>query len=109
MRHLAIFLTVVIILSNILCGTALSALVIQEVLYDGPGADAPSVFTELFGTPGMSLDNYTLVGINGRFGTSYRTISLTGAVIPADGVLVIATGDANASLALVRDLTANVD
>jgi hypothetical protein len=108
MRHLTIFLTVIVILSNMLSGTALSDLVIQEVLYDGPGADAPSVFTELFGTPGMRLDEYTLVGIN-NVGTEYRTISLTGAVIPTDGVLTIATKDANADLLLVRDITANVD
>ena len=109
MRPLIIFLTVIVILSGILCGTALSDLVIQEVLYDGPGADALSVFTELLGTPGMSLDNYTLVGINGNFGTEYRTISLTGAVIPTDGVLTIATGEANADLVLVRDFIADVD
>jgi hypothetical protein len=109
MRHLAIALTVIVILANTLCGTALSDLVIQEVLYDGPGGDPPSVFTELLGTPGMLLDNYSLVGINGYNGEEYRAISLTGAVIPADGVLVIATEDADPGLSLVRDFTANVD
>jgi len=108
MRHLTVSLTVIVILSNILCGTASSDLVIQEVLYDEPGADGASVFTELFGTPGMPLDGYTLVGIN-NVGTKYQTVYLTDAVIPADGVLVIARGDANLGLSLVRDLIADVD
>ena len=86
-----------------------AAPIIQEVLYDASGTDAAGVFTEIFGLAGMSLDGWSLLGINGGTGSSYRTIDLTGAVIPADGLLVIATGSANASLAGVQDFTANVD
>ncbi len=82
---------------------------IQEVLYDGPGADADDVFTELFGSPGLSLAGWSLIGINGSNDSIYRTIDLTGAIIPDDGLLVIATSSANAGLAVFRDFTANVD
>ena len=86
-----------------------AAPIIQEVLYDASGPDSTGVFTEIFGLAGMSLDGWSLVGINGGTGAAYRTLDLTGAAIPADGLLVIATGSANASLAAVRDFTANVD
>ena len=86
-----------------------AAPIIQEVLYDAAGPDAPDAFTEILGLAGMSLDGWSLVGINGGTGLAYRTIDLTGAVIPNDGLLVIATTSANASLAVSRDVTANVD
>ena len=83
---------------------------IQEVLYDAVGTEAAGVFTELSGPPGTSLDGWSLVGINGSNGTSYRTVNFTGgASIPADGILVVATATANPGLAAVRDFTANVD
>ena len=86
-----------------------AAPIIQEILYDAAGPDAPDAFTEILGLAGMSLDGWSLVGINGGTGLAYRTIDLTGAVIPDDGLLVIATTSANASLAVSRDFTANVD
>ena len=88
---------------------AQAAVVIQEVLYDGPGSDADDVFIELFGSPGTLLDGWSLAGINGLNGDVYRTIDLSGTVIPVDGIFVIATDSASASLAAVRDLVANVD
>ena len=72
--------------------------VIQEVLYDGPGTDADDVFTEIFGIAGMSLDGWSLVGVNGSNQQSYRTVTLEGAVIPNDGILVITTLAAAAHL-----------
>ena len=89
--------------------TAQAAVVIQEVLYDGPGTDPDDVFTELFGTPGTALDGWSLAGINGANGQVYRTIDLSGLVIPADGIFVIATASANSMLALLHDFIANVD
>ena len=86
-----------------------AAPIIQEVFYDASGTDSADAFTEIFGLAGMSLDGWSLVGINGGTGSAYRTLDLTGAVIPADGLLVIATSSADASLAGVRDFTANVD
>ena len=82
---------------------------IQEVLYDAAGTDATGVFTELSGPPDTALEGWSLVGVNGGTGTSYRTVDLSGAAIPADGILVIATDQAEAALAAVRDLVGSVD
>jgi len=83
--------------------------ILFEVCYDGPGADADDVFTELFGTPGRELDGWSIVGVNGSNGSVYRTISLTGLTIPMDGILVIATANAAGVVLAARDVTANVD
>jgi hypothetical protein len=63
---------------------------IQEVYYDQPGSDGDKVFTEIYGPPGMSLTNFYLKGINGSDGGIYRTINLSGAVLPSNGLLVVA-------------------
>jgi hypothetical protein len=86
-----------------------ASVVIQEVLYDGPGTDPDDVYTELFGTPGMDLSGWSLVGINGGDGQVYQSIALNGLLIPEDGIFVIATASANSALALQRDFIANVD
>lgn len=93
------------------CGavTATPFVLINEVFYDGPGADADDVFTELFGTPGLGLDGWSITGTNGATGAVYRAIDLTGAVIQNDGILVIATDLASGSVLAARDFTANVD
>jgi hypothetical protein len=88
---------------------ALPSVVIHEVLYDATGADAPHVFTELFGEAGLSLEGWSLLGLDGASGLAYRTLDLTGAVIPSDGLLVIATARAIGELLLVRDFVADVD
>jgi hypothetical protein len=82
---------------------------IHEVFYDAEGADAPYVFTEIAGLPGASLDGYRLVGIDGSSGVAYRQIDLSGAMIPEDGLLVIATARALGELLSVRDFIADVD
>lgn len=64
--------------------------IIQEVLYDGPGIDADHVFTEIYGTPGLDLSGWTLEGVNGLNGSVYLTVDLTGAVLPGNGILVVA-------------------
>lgn len=84
-------------------------ILIQEVLYDASGPDAPLAFTELVGPPGASLDGWSLLGINGATGTPYRTLDLTGSSIPLDGIFVIATASASLELAAQRDLIGNVD
>jgi len=86
-----------------------AAPLIYEVFYDAEGADAAHVFTEIEGTPGTRLDGYRLVGIDGASGLVYRQIDLTGALIPDDGLLVIATARALGELLLVRDFVADVD
>ena len=64
--------------------------VIQEVYYDEPGTDGDDVFTEIYGEPELSLDNYYLKGINGANDLVYKTVDLTGAVLSSNGLLVIA-------------------
>jgi len=81
--------------------------VIQEVYYDQPGADGTEVFTELFGSPGMSLDGFSLVGINGSVGEDYGTIDLSGFTIQADGISLIA--DINTNLTGADLLAASID
>ena len=81
----------------------------NEVYYDAFGSDAPSVFTEILGEPGTIRDVWALVGINGANREIYRRIDLTGAVVPDDGLLVIATGRATLELVLELDFIANVD
>ena len=82
---------------------------IQEVLYDGSGTDSEEAFTEISGPAGKILDGWTLVGVNGSNGQPYRTISLDGATIPADGLLVVAHQNAAGDALAHRDFTANVD
>lgn len=86
-----------------------STVLIQEVLYDGVGSDSDDVFTELNGTPGLLLDGWSLLGINGGNGDAYRRIDLSGGVITSDGIFVVATASANSDLAMLTDLIANVD
>ena len=89
--------------------TASGQLVIQELLYDGPGTDGDDVFTELVGPPGLSLNGWSLVGINGDTGATYRTVDLSAATVPADGVLVVATQTAAGEVLAARDLIGSVD
>jgi len=89
--------------------TARAAPIIYEVFYDAAGSDSGQIFTELFGEAGVGLDGWTLVGINGGTGLAYRTVDLTGAVFPLDGLLVIAQGTASSALATERDVVGNVD
>ncbi|MBD3235076.1 MAG: hypothetical protein GF330_00030 [Candidatus Eisenbacteria bacterium] len=63
-------------------------LMINEVYYDAPGTDT-GMFVELIGPPGLVLDDFQLVGVDGQDGIEYRTILLSGMVIPDDGHLVI--------------------
>jgi hypothetical protein len=72
--------------NDVVCGVAP---VVNEVLYDGTGADT-GMFTEIKGAPGMSLNGYTLVGVNGNGGVDYATVDLSGHVIPSDGYFVVA-------------------
>ena len=81
----------------------------HEVLDDSVDPDASTAFTEILGDVGLNLDGGSLVGINGGSGSVYRTLDLTGAVIPFTGLLVIALGSTDPALASVRGFTGNVD
>ncbi len=89
--------------------SAMPMVVINELVYDGSGSDADDVFTELFGSPGMSLNGYLLTGTNGSTGLVYRSIDLTNTVIPLDGILVLATSSASDAVKAARDYVASVD
>ncbi len=62
---------------------------INEVYYDAPGTDS-GCFIELFGTPNLNLNGFTLIGVNGNGGAPYATINLSGYSIPQDGFFVVA-------------------
>ena len=75
------------------CGLSTSnhaALVINEIDYDQAGTDTAE-FIELFNTGAstVSLDNYSIMLINGTNSSSYRNIDLSGFDIDADGYFVI--------------------
>jgi hypothetical protein len=90
-------------------GLAFPLPILNEVFYDGAGPDASQVFTEILGTPGMGFEGWTLVGVNGSTGSVYKSIDLSGGVVPMDGIWVIATGTASGNTLLHRDFTAPVD
>jgi len=73
---------------NIIMPAPVGIVKLNEVYYDSPGADTHT-FTELFGTPGMNLDGFSLEGVNGNGGTTTDIIDLTGNSVPADGFFVI--------------------
>ena len=106
MKALSLLLLVVVLLAPPIASAQFH---IHEVLYDGVGTDADDAFTEIVGAPGSILDGWRLVGINGGNGEIYRDLDLTGAVIPADSILVIATSNAAGTVLEERDFTANVD
>ena len=88
---------------------ASGAPIIQEVFYDASRPDAAEAFTEIFGPAGMLLDGWSLVGINGGTGLNYRTLDLSGAVIPADGLLLVATDSATPARASLCDFVGSID
>ena len=83
--------------------------ILNEVFYDAEGSDRESAFTEILGEPGFRFDGFHLVGINGSNSKPYRTVALFGAVIPKDGLLVVATSFALGEVLAHRDFVANVD
>ena len=64
------------------------AVKINEVYYDAPGTDS-LCFIELHGPGSLSLDGFSLVGVNGNGGAVYATIDLTGHAIPGSGFFVV--------------------
>ena len=85
-----------------------SALTINEVFYDAEGADDGKVFIELFGAAGLSLDGFTLEGVNGSGGGIGPVLTLTG-VIPDDGLFVVADRAGAVSEVAEADLLLNFD
>jgi hypothetical protein len=80
-----------LILPFVLRGPALAGPVrISEILVNPEGTDNGKTFVELYGPAGTSLADYTIVGVDGGTGTIYLTADLSGFVIAAGGVFVIA-------------------
>ncbi len=86
-----------------------NAVLISEILYDASGTDAGKVFVELYGAPGTDLSGWSLQGVNGGDGATYKTVALSG-LIPTDGVFTI--GDlltGGGSTVVNTDLVVSVD
>ena len=66
-----------------------TTVLVNEVLYDDLGTDGEQVFIEIWGPADLSLDNYSVLAINGNGGTVSAQIDLDGYVLPADGHFVI--------------------
>jgi hypothetical protein len=62
---------------------------LSEVFYDAVGSDNGHSFVEIHGTPGTSLDGFSIEGVNGSNGAVGPVIVLSGA-IPGDGLFVVA-------------------
>ena len=75
--------------------------VINELLADSQGGDQDT-FVELRGAAGVSLDGFSLVGVNGNGGHTYQTIALAGA-IGDDGLFVVMQPDARADWLAMAD------
>jgi len=81
--------------------------VINEVDADQVGTDAAE-FIELYGAPGQSLNGMVMVWFNGANGTSYKTIDLSGNVIPASGYFVLGNaGVANVNITFAGNTLQN--
>ena len=111
MHCLVLFASSVLLFATALAPPALAGPILNEVCYDGSGADADEAFTEILGHAGhVALGVVAARHQRRPTARAYRTISLTGATIPSDGLLVLATTAAPpAAVLAARDLTANVD
>ncbi len=88
-------------------GATPADIVINELSYDSLSGDTSAgttVFIELWGPNGASLDGWEVVGVNGSNGADYNAIDLTGEVLGSDGYFVIAHTNADATLAGFADL-----
>ena len=102
----------------LLSASALSAqVVINEVCYDAPGGDNGQVFVEIFGPAGTDVSGWQILGYEGNAtsaGTPNSADEFTfpaGAVIPADGILVVADvdGSGNTTVANVDFTDSDID
>lgn len=87
---------------------------INELYYDASGPDTNGVlFVELRGTPGADIGGYRLHCVNGEGGVITESITLPdSAVVPDDGLLVIAdgmTGNLQTTQVAEADLVDNFD
>ncbi len=88
--------------------TPAQAVQISELLYDAIGSDNGTVFVELYGEPGTSLEGWRIEGVNGADGAIGPILTLAGA-ISSDGFFVVADSDLGATQVANADLLANFD
>lgn len=89
-------------------GATPAIVLINELVYDSMGTDSAAgntLFVELSGPPGQSLDGYSVVGVNGSGGGDYNAIPLTGETIGQDGFFVIAHPNGDATLVASAEMT----
>jgi len=91
-----------------LSATPARAVQISELLYDAIGTDNATVFVELYGAPGTSLEGWRVEGVNGADGAVGPIVALSGQ-IGSDGFFVVADSDAGATQVANADLLANFD
>ena len=91
-----------------LSATPAGAVQISEVLYDAVGSDNGTVFFELYGAPGTSLEGWRVEGVNGADGAVGPIVTLAGQ-IGSDGFFVVADSDAGATQIANADQLANFD
>lgn len=90
-------------------GPAQALPVLSEVYYDAVGSDDGESFVEIHGSPGTSLADFAIDGINGSNGAVGPTILLEG-TIGASGIFVVADRRTDGtSSVLGADLLANFD
>ena len=95
------------LLLALLFGATQAQVVINEVDADQIGTDAAE-FIELYGAPGQSMNGMVMVWFNGAAATSYKTIDLSGNVIPASGYFVIGNaGVANVNVTFTGNTLQN--
>ncbi|HEY3447534.1 MAG TPA: PPC domain-containing protein [Myxococcales bacterium] len=91
-------------------GPAPGTLLINEVVYDSyspsaDGATGTEVFLELWGTPHLPLDGFSVVAVNGNGGTDYATLNLDGATVGADGFFLIAHPSGDPAIVALAQIT----
>ena len=84
------------------------AVQISELLYDAVGTDNGTVFVELWGTPGTSLEGFQIAGVNGADGAIGPILTLSGQ-IGEDGFFVVADSDVGTTQVANADLLLNFD
>jgi hypothetical protein len=99
----------VTVLAALASGPAQAVPVLSELYYDAVGSDDGESFVEIYGSPGTSLADFVIDGINGSNGAVGPTILLEGR-IGASGLFVVADRRADGtSSVLGADLLANFD
>ncbi len=90
-------------------GPAQALPVLSELYYDAVGSDDGLSFVEIYGSPGTSLADFAIDGINGSNGAVGPTIVLEG-TIGASGLFVVADRRTDGTSSVVgADLLANFD